>query len=217
MIDVYVFHNFPRASTGRNGVMVNQLPAVADAMRRLQTEGLVRSVGLTCVGETPAILEAIRTNLFDFTQCYFNVLNPSAAHAGASGGGQDFDGAAAVAFGLGQASMGVRTVAGGALVASSYRSEIAGPVGDGGGLGGNPYANDLERARRLAPVAEQAGCEDVIEFGLRFAISEPAIATALIGFSDLEQVDAAVRAAAKGPLPRDAFEQALSLARSDLA
>ena len=34
----------------------------------------------------------------------------------------------------------VRTVAGGALVASSYRSEVAGPVGDGGGLGGNPYA-----------------------------------------------------------------------------
>ncbi len=213
-VDAFVFHNFPRSTTDRNGFLIEQLPAVAAAMRALQAEGLVRSIGLTCVGETPAILEAIRTSLFDFTQCYFNVLNPSAAHAGAAGGGQDFEGAAALAYELGQTTMGVRTVAGGALAASSYRSAIAGPVGEGGGLGGNPYGNDLERARQLVPIARDAGCDDVVEFGLRFAMSEPAIASALIGFSDLGQVEAAIHAAERGTLPREAVDAALALARA---
>jgi aryl-alcohol dehydrogenase-like predicted oxidoreductase len=142
------------------------------------------------------------------------VLNASAVHAGANGGGQDFEGAASLARELGQTSMGVRTVAGGALIASGYRSAIAGRVGDGGGLGGNPYANDLERAQRLIPIARKAGCEDIMEFGLRFAMSEPAIATSLIGFSDLDQVEVAIRAAERGPLVQAAIEAALAVARS---
>ena len=214
MVDVFVFHNFPRESEGRNGFLLEQLPAVYEAMSALKREGLTRSIGLTCVGETPAILRAIETNLFDVAQVYFNVLNPSAVHPGANGGGQDFEGAASVARKLGQTSMGVRTVAGGALVASNYRSEVAGPVGDGGGLGGNPYANDLERAQRLIPLARDAGCKDVMEFGLRFAISEPPIASSLIGFSDLEQVEKAIRSASRGPLPKEAIEAALEVARS---
>jgi len=147
-VDAFVFHNFPRTSTERNGFLLHQLPAVADVMQVLKQEGKVRSAGITCVGETGPILSAIEMDLFDFTQCYFNVLNPSAVYPGANGGGQDFRGAAKLAGDLGKTTMGVRTVAGGALVTSNYRSEIAGPVGDGGGLGGNPYTNDLERANR---------------------------------------------------------------------
>jgi aryl-alcohol dehydrogenase-like predicted oxidoreductase len=87
-------------------------------------------------------------------------------------------------------------------------------VGNGGGLGGSPYANDLERARALIPVAQRAGCEDVVEFGVRFALSEPRISTALVGFSDAEQVEAAIRAAERGTLDIGAVREAISLARS---
>jgi predicted aldo/keto reductase-like oxidoreductase len=214
MLDVYVLHNFPRVTDGRSAVKTSQLGPIAAGMRALQREGLVRSIGFTGVGETPAITEAVESCLFDFVQVYFNVLNPSAVHAGANGGGQDFAGAATMAAGRGQTAMGVRTMAGGALVANDYRSPIAGPVGNGGGLGGSPYSSDLVRARELIPIAEAAGCESVVEFGLRFAISEPRIATALVGFSDIDQVEEAIRAIERGPLNVAAIESALMLARS---
>ncbi len=213
VIDVYVLHNFPRSSTDRNGVLTSHLSLIASEMRALQREGLVRSIGLTGVGETAAIIEAVESGLFDFIQCYFNVLNPSAINGGAAGGGQDFEGVGALAVQRGQSVMGVRTMAGGALVANDYRSDIAGPVGNGGGLGGSPYAADLERAKKLIPVAEAAGCEDVVEFGLRFAISEPRVATALVGFSDVEQVETALRAAERGALAPSAVVGALAMAR----
>jgi hypothetical protein len=129
-------------------------------MRELQREGLVRSIGLTGVGETQAVIDAIRTGLFDFVQCYYNALNPSASHAGASGGGQDFGAALRIAQELGVGGMAVRSVAGGALVANDYRSPLAGPTGTGGGLGGNPYSNDLVRAQRLQPLVEAFGLEN---------------------------------------------------------
>jgi aryl-alcohol dehydrogenase-like predicted oxidoreductase len=212
-VDVFVQHNFPRSTTDGNGVLSEHLPAVAAAMRDLQREGLVRCIGLTGVGETQAVIEAIRSGLFDFTQCYYNALNPSAAHAGASGGGQDFGGALRIAQELGVGGMAVRSVAGGALVANDYRAPLAGPTGTGGGLGGNPYNNDLVRAQRLQPLVESLGLENALEFGVRFAISEPNVASALVGFSDQEQIEAALRWANRGPLPAGAITQAVELAR----
>ena len=217
VVDVYVLHNFPRPSTDRNGVLTGQLARIASAMQGLRDDGLVRSIGLTGVGDTTSILAAVDTALFDFVQCYYNVLNPSAVHAGACGDGQDFKGAAARTTALGQTSMGVRTMAGGALVASEYRSPLAGPVGSEGGLGGSTYDCDLERARRLIPLAERWGCRDVIEFGLRFAISDPRVATALVGISDLDQVETALQAVGRGALPQAALDEAVALARNGLA
>jgi L-galactose dehydrogenase/L-glyceraldehyde 3-phosphate reductase len=213
-VDAFVLHNFPRSTTARDGVMVEQLAAIAAAMRSLQQQGLVRCIGLTGVGETEAVLGAIETGLFDFVQCYCNVLNPSALYCGAAGGGQDFRGAFALAAAAGQGAMSVRTMAGGALAASDYRAPLAGPRGFGSGLGGATYDNDLERAARLQPLAADAGCDSVLELGVRFMLSPAAVSTALIGFSDLEQVESALRWSERGPLADDVIERAVELARA---
>jgi aryl-alcohol dehydrogenase-like predicted oxidoreductase len=212
-VDAFVLHNFPRPTTERDGVTTGLLPQIAAEMRDLQREGLVRSIGLTGVGETASLHEAVGTGLFDFVQCYFNVLNPSAMHAGAAGGGQDFEGLAAAALAQGGAVMGVRTVAGGALVAGDYRAPLAGPTGNGRGLGGSPYADDLERARRLQPLVDSLGLESPLELGIRFVTSHPGIATALIGFSDYAQLEDALRWVERGALPADVLDQAVELAR----
>jgi aryl-alcohol dehydrogenase-like predicted oxidoreductase len=213
-LDAYVLHNFPRSQVSRDYVFTEHLGGIAGAMRQLQQEGLVRSIGFTCVGDTPALHEAIETGLFDFAQCYYNVLNASAAYAGACGGGQDFDGVIEQATAMGATSMSVRTVAGGALVASDYRSPVSGPTGSGGGLGGNPYANDLARAQALQPLARSLGLESVLELGVRFNISHPGVATALIGFADQAEVAGALRWADRGPLPASAIAEAVKLARA---
>jgi aryl-alcohol dehydrogenase-like predicted oxidoreductase len=44
--------------------------------------------------------------------------------------------------------------------------------------------------------------EPLAETALRFALSRPEVATVLIGFSDVAQVEAAVASAAKGALPK---------------
>ncbi len=213
-VDVFVQHNFPRREPGRNYVLAEHLPAIASAMRDLQREGLVRSVGLTGVGDTDAVIAAVKTGMFDFVQCYFNALNPSAVYAGANGGGQEFDGSISIARSLGFGAMAVRSVAGGAFVANDYRAPLAGPTSEStSGLGGAAYSHDLGRARLLQPLVDELGLESIFEFGVRFAISHPSVATSLIGFSDENQVADAIRWAERGPLPPEAVAKAVELAR----
>jgi aryl-alcohol dehydrogenase-like predicted oxidoreductase len=216
-VDVFVQHNFPRVSPGRNYVLKEQLPAIASAMRDLQREGLVRSVGLTGVGDTSAVIDAVKSGLFDYVQCYFNVLNPSAVYGDATGGGQNFEGAISLANQLGVSAMAVRSVAGGALAANDYRAPLAGPTSEStSGLGGAAYSSDLERAQRLQPLVDELGLESVFELGVRFNISHPSIATSLVGFSDEEQIMDAIRWAERGPLPAAAVAKAVELARGPL-
>jgi aryl-alcohol dehydrogenase-like predicted oxidoreductase len=214
MVDVFFLHNFPRGSLERNGVTLDHLESIAEAMRDVQQEGLVRSIGLTGVGETAAVRSALESRLFDSIQCYFNVLNASAVYSGATGGGQDFDGLVPRAASLGTGSMSIRTLAGGSLVANDYRALLAGPVGDGTGLGGSAYDDDVGRAQKLIPLAESTGCDSVSEFGLRFVLSHSDIATAVVGFSDVEQVEVALSWAERGALPEEAITEAVRFARS---
>src|SRR5262249_38767933 len=52
---------------------------VLDALTALRSQGLVRHIGITALGEVPAILRVIESGRIDSAQVYFNLLNPSAA------------------------------------------------------------------------------------------------------------------------------------------
>lgn len=65
----------------------------------------------------------------------------------------------------------------------------------------------LSRARQeqflaLYRLLDESGLS-IVELGLRFALSNPAVSTVLIGPKTAEQVESSVAAAAKGPLPGD--------------
>jgi L-galactose dehydrogenase/L-glyceraldehyde 3-phosphate reductase len=187
--------------------------AVAEAMRALIREGLVRHAGITGLGETEAVLEVVRSGAFDTVQAYFNALNPSAAYPGASGGAQDLGGLIGEAERTGMGVIAIRVLAAGAVSGSSERARLASPGGGGAMVRGGEFEADLRRAQSLADVARRHGLESTVELALRFALAAEGVSTALVGFSDLEQVESALRWAARGPLAAGAVGEVVALAR----
>jgi len=79
---------------------------------------------------------------------------------------------------------------------------------------GADYDADLERARRLQRTAAQLGLESVLELGLRFALTAPGVSTVLVGLSDIEHLEAAIRWSERGALPEDQFRLLVGMAQT---
>jgi aryl-alcohol dehydrogenase-like predicted oxidoreductase len=186
------------------------LGPIVEAMRRAAEDGLVGRIGFTGLGETESLHEAVESGAFQTVQAYCNAINPSAIWPGASGGDQDFQGLARRAADRGVGVLVIRVLAAGALAGAIPRHPVAGPVG--GPVGGS-YDEDVERAGALSRLAGELGLESSLELGLRFILAAPGIATALVGLSSVDQLEAAIRWHGRGPLAADAVERVLELAR----
>ena len=186
--------------------------AVAAGMQQMVRDGMVRHIGFTGLGDAAALRDAARSGAFATVQSYFNVLNPSAGFAGAAGGAQDFAGLIDTAAGAGLGVIAIRVMAAGALAARPERHPTAG--GPGGALaGGAAYDRDLERAGALAPLATELGLDGPLELALRFALAKPGVSTVLVGYSDLAQLEDAIRWAERGPLPDNTVRRIVDTAR----
>jgi aryl-alcohol dehydrogenase-like predicted oxidoreductase len=185
---------------------------IADGLRRVQERGLARHIGFTGLGNSLSVRSAVLSGAFETVQTYFNAINPSAGYPGASGGEQDFIGLIDTATEAGVGVIAIRVLAAGALAAQPERHANAGDPGSSlVGFGG--YEHDLNRARDLAWFATEAGLENTLEMAVRFGLSQPGIATVLVGYSDLSQLEDALRWTARGPLPADVVAQIVDAAR----
>jgi aryl-alcohol dehydrogenase-like predicted oxidoreductase len=183
------------------------------ALQRLREQGKCRFLGITALGEVGALREVLGSGAFDTAQVPYNLLNPSwLGHPIPAGlPGQDFGGLgreAAAAQGVGL--IGIRILAAGALSGEAARHPVAmpsvAPIASAG-----EYGTDLAHARRLRPLVEEGHVASLAEAAIRFAISAPGIGTALIGTASLEQLDTAIAAAEKGPLPAPVLARAAAL------
>ena len=211
-VDLLQLHNRIDKERSADGqaVGVDDLPAIAEAMRGLVSEGLVRFAGHTGLGDTQALHRELNAGYFDTVQAYFNALNPSAGHAGSSRGGQDFAGLIDIAAGNGMGVIAIRVMAAGALVGHEGRAPLAG--GAGGALTeGGEYKADIARSRDLEPLARELSLESTLELGLRFVLAKRPVSTALVGYSDLDQLESAIRWTERGPLPDEAVRRVLDV------
>ena len=69
------------------------------------------------------------------------------------------------------------------------------PIGSGAS-----YAADVVRARRFEPLVREGHAASLAELAMRFVISNPKLSTAEIGLGNLDELEAALSAVAKGPL-----------------
>src|SRR5436309_14666643 len=92
----------------------------------------------------------------------------------------------------GMNALATRILAAGALAGESDRHPLAGGTG-GTLISGTDYEADVQRAERLRPIAEELETT-LPELGIRFALSKPGIASCLVGFSSMDQIDEAARA-----------------------
>lgn len=213
-VDLLQLHNQLRDVVDPSGgsIATEQLDAIAQGMRALIKEGLTRHIGFTGVGDTAALQENAGSGRFETMQSYFNAINPSAGHAGKAGPGQDMQGVIDVAAQAGLGVIAIRVMAGGAMTAQETRAPLASP-----GLGpalvpGDTYETDISRAVWLDALAKELGLESALELSLRFVISKPEVSTALVGYSDMEQLESAIRWAERGPLTPDQVQRVLEKA-----
>src|SRR6202050_1343320 len=126
-VDIFHLHNAITENGGGEALSVRQvLGEVVPAFERLRTQGKIRFLGLTAIGDTSALRQVIDARVFDSAQVVYNMLNPSAAVAlpadyPAQDYGRLFDQAKAAGTGV----IAIRVLAGGALSGSAERDPIA--------------------------------------------------------------------------------------------
>jgi aryl-alcohol dehydrogenase-like predicted oxidoreductase len=183
------------------------LGEVVPAFERLREQGKTRFYGITAVGGTAALQRVVDARSFDTAQVSYNLLNPSAGATVPSGyPAHDF---ADLLARTQVASMGViaiRVLAAGALSGAETRHPLGSPSVEPIGSG-RDYRVDVERARRLDPLVREGFADSLVEAAIRFVIAHPAVSTALVGYSTLEQLEYAAAAVNKGPLPPAALDR----------
>jgi L-galactose dehydrogenase/L-glyceraldehyde 3-phosphate reductase len=195
---------------GRGVTAADALGPILEGFRVVRDAGLVTHTGITANGDTVAVREVITSGAYASGQVIVNALNPSAGWAGhVAPGAHDFSGVVADAIAHDVGVIVIRSLAAGAL---ATRDERHANAGQPGGIAGEDYIADLARSRQLAPLAAAIGLEGSAELSIRLAQSTPGVGTVIVGFSDLAQLDEAVRWSARGPLWPEAISQVLRAA-----
>ena len=214
-VDIFHLHNSITETGGGPVLSIEQvLGEVVPAFEKLRQQGKIRFLGLTAIGDTAALHQAIDSRAFDSAQVVYNLLNPSAAEVlpanyPAQDYGRLFDHTQAAGVGV----VGIRVLAGGSLSGTSERHPIASPPPEPIGSAIN-YDGDVQRARRLIPLVKEGFAASLTEAATRFAITHPAMGTILVGIATPQQFEDALAAVQRGPLPPAALDRLSALRRT---
>jgi aryl-alcohol dehydrogenase-like predicted oxidoreductase len=211
-VDLFQLHNAITAEGRGTSLSVRQVrEEVVPAFERLRQQGKTRFIGITAIGETPALHEVVGSRTIDTAQVVHNMLNPTAGMAVPAGyPAQDYARLLDATRTAGVGTIGIRVLAGGALSGSDERHPIASPPPDPIGSANN-YAADVGRAQRLQPLVDEGHAASLVEAALRFAIVHPGLSTTLIGIATPEQFETAAQAMLKGPMPPAALTRLAAL------
>ena len=208
-IDLIQLHNLltPHRRPEWTAMAASDLAAVLRAFQSLERQGKVRFWGMTGLGETETLHQAVAAGGLHSVQVVYNLLNPSTGRRMPAGFPyQDYrqliDRAATKEMGV----IAIRVLAGGALSGTSDRHPVAAQSVNP--ISTEPeYAADVARARRFSFLVEEGIVSSPVEAAIRFTLSKSEISTALVGLSSLEQLEHAVACANRGPLPVDALRR----------
>ena len=213
-VDLLQLHN-PISSDGRDRTIsaAAVLEQVVPALIELRRQGKIRFFGITAIGETPALHRVVDARVLDTAQVCLNLLNPSASVALPTGyPAHDFGQLLDHTRGAAMGTIGIRVLAGGALSGEEARHPLGmasvEPIASG-----PDYAADVARARRFEALVREGHAGSLVEAGIRFAISNAAMSTVLVGYSTFDQLEYAAAAAEKGPLPQPALDRLAELWR----
>jgi aryl-alcohol dehydrogenase-like predicted oxidoreductase len=200
-VDLLQCHN-QITREGRQGeISVDRLRnEVIPALERLRQQGKIGWYGITALGETRALHEAIDAGVLYTAQVCVNLLNPSASVELPAGfPAQDFGRLLGHTRRSDVGVIGIRALAAGALSGDAARHPIAVP--EVAPIASGPdYASDVARARQLRVLVDEGHADSLVEASLRFVISDAAVSTVLLGYSSLEHLEYAAAAVAKGSL-----------------
>jgi len=201
-VDLVLLHN-PLDPSGAAGTVtpehVLRARGAADALERVRDKGLTRYIGFTALGDAASCRQVIASGRFDAAQVYYNLLNPSAARAMPKGWtGYDFGTLVTACKAQGTAVMAIRVFAAGVL-ATDVRHGREVMI-----TRGTEVADEERRAQAVfAALGNAYGTR--AQAALRFALSNPDIACAIIGLAEPAHLEEALAGAQAGPLPQAAL------------
>jgi L-galactose dehydrogenase/L-glyceraldehyde 3-phosphate reductase len=211
-VDLLQLHNRIGSKPGGRVMTVEQIlgkDGVADGLDRLRDKGLIRYMGITAIGEAPAVCEVIGSGRFDSAQVYYNLLNPSAARRMPKAWtGHDMCGILDACRENNVAVMAIRIFAAG-IIATDERTGRESVLTD------NTVPAEEERKARAVLDAIGVGQGTRAQVALRFVLSNPDISCAVIGMAELHHLDEALDGAKMGPLPKDVLRRLDALYESD--
>ena len=207
-VDLFQLHNRIESARGAGALSLGDvLNEVVPAVQKLRQQGKVGFCGITALGETRALHQAIDSGTIDTAQVCYNLLNPSAGFAVPSGfPAQDFGGLLNRARERRMGVIVIRVLAAGALSGVEARHPLAVPSVDPIATAPD-YRTDVTRAQRLGALVREGHVENLIEASIRLAVSSDAVSTVLVGYSSLEHLEAAAAAVDRGPLPPGALQR----------
>ena len=169
---------------------------VLEAMECMSSEGLVDHLGLTGIGQSVALREVIRSGRCETMQVPYNLLNPSAGRDMPAGFDEtDYGDVITDCAGMKMGVFAIRVLAGGALAGQAPSGHTLKTPFFPLAL----YERDRQRAKQMAAALPDG--MTMPEASVRFALSHPSIASAIVGFSEPAQVDEAALWAERGSFP----------------
>ena len=213
-IDLFQLHNrigSDPVGSGSGLPLDVVLGPVAEGLAAVREAGLTRFVGITGMGDTAALHQVIASGAYDTVQSYVNALNPSAAWPVERDGSHNFEGLIGKATEANVGVIAIRVLAAGALALQEQRHSNAGDPG-APLVTGSGYSEDLRRAHELEALARELGMEAAAELSYRLVLSHPGVSCALVGASDVSQLEEALRRADRGPLEPAVVDRIVALA-----
>lgn len=208
-VDLFQLHNPITASGEKPAFTPEQILGEAvPVLQKLQKEGKFRFYGITGLGDAPALRKVLDEGGFATAQMPYNLLQPSGVVAGSAT--PDLGGVISYAASKDVGVIAIRILAGGALSGTEARHAYGAPKVEPI-ASGDSYAADVQAALKLKPLVEAGYAADLVELALRYAIGPREIGTVLVGTSSLDELDHAVAAVNKGPLPEAALSMLPSL------
>lgn len=203
-VELFQLHNQIGRETGGRLLAAREIlrpGGVADVFDKLRQEGYFAFHGVTALGETPAVVEVLRSGRFDTAQVYHNMLNPSAARPVPPGwGGQDFGGVLAACRERDVGVMAIRVLAAGALATDERHGREVAVAADA------DLGRERARARRVFDrLGEAHGTR--AQAAIRHALANADLSTLVVGVAGLGQLDEALAAFGAGPLPGAAMTE----------
>ena len=207
-VDLFQLHNRIEPARGRNALSVGDvLGEVVPAVQKLRQQGKVGFCGITALGDTRSLHQAIDGGTIDTAQVCYNLLNPSAGAAVPAGfPAQDFGGLLGRTRERRMGVIVIRVLAGGALSGVETRHPVAVPTVDPIATAPD-YRTDVATAQKLGALVREGHAANLVEASIRLAVGSDAVSTILVGYSSLDQLEAAATAVERGPLPAAALER----------
>lgn len=211
-VDLLLLHNPIETSVSSGSITpehVLRAGGAAQALERMRDQGLTRYIGMTALGDVECCKQAIGSGRFDAAQVYYNLLNPSAGRRmPPSWTGQNFAGLIAACKAQGTAVMAIRVFAAGVLASEERHGREVVITRD---------ADLTTEARRAQSVFTALG--DAYgtrsQTALRYVLSNPELACAIIGLAQPEHLEEALAGEALGPLPQTALDRVEKLYESN--